>query len=113
MILIRGPTRATGVFRMTGMTGLTGLTRVTGGVLCFGESGVGVCLGHGLAVGGMGIVAAIGCSLCDGGRAGGTGGSLVMIVVVCVIRHDQALPGHLIAGMFWSLQRSYIKRCKA
>ena len=106
-------TRMTGVTCMSGVVGRSG---VAGGVVCFGESGVGVCLGHGLAVSSAGVIAAVGCSFCDGGRgggrAGGTGESLVVIVVVCVVRHDQALPGHLRAGMFWSLQRSYIKRCK-
>lgn len=70
---------------VTCMTSVVGWSGVAGGVLCFGESGVGICLGHGLAMGGVGIIAAVGCSFCDGG----TGGSLVM----CVVRHDQALSG--------------------
>ena len=78
MILICGPA---GVSRMTGVARLI---RVTGSVPCFGESGVGVCLGHSLAVGGVGVIAAVGCSFCDGGRgggrAGGTGESLVVRV---------------------------------
>ena len=82
----------TGVTYMTSVVGRSG---VADGVLCFGESGVGVCLGHGLAVGGVGVIAAVGCSFCDGGRgggrAGGTVGSLVVIVVVWIVRHDQAL----------------------
>ena len=80
----------TGVTYMTSVVGRSG---VADGVLCFSESGVGVCLGHGLAVSSAGVIAAVGCSFCDGGRAGGTVGSLVVIVVVWVVRHDQALSG--------------------
>ena len=116
MILIHIPTRVTRMTGVTYMTSVVGRSGVADGVLCFSESGVGVCLGHGLAVRGVGVIAAVDCSFCGrwcgGGCAGGTVGSLVVIVVVCVVRHDQALPGHLRAGMFWSLQRSYIKRCK-
>ena len=86
-------TRMTGVTCMSGVVGRSG---VAGGVVCFGESGVGVCLGHGLAVSGVGVIAAVGCSFCGrwcgGGCAGGTVGSLV-VIVVWVLRHDQALSG--------------------